>query len=98
MAGVPSGAAPTPSDYLLDLMAFLKSTFSVFTNLPVSKAAAVKEKSTRIVKRAVCVWPSSSHEDRSRVRSDTFKMADVLSYPFKAGFYVQWMSMRIAAC
>ncbi|XP_054656067.1 exocyst complex component 6B [Dunckerocampus dactyliophorus] len=34
MAGVPTGAAPTPSDYLLDLMAFLKSTFSVFTNLP----------------------------------------------------------------
>ncbi|XP_061619928.1 exocyst complex component 6B isoform X1 [Phyllopteryx taeniolatus] len=34
MAGVPSGAAPTPSDYLLDLIAFLKSTFSVFTNLP----------------------------------------------------------------
>nr|XP_057922038.1 exocyst complex component 6B [Doryrhamphus excisus] len=34
MAGVPTGAAPTASDYLLDLMAFLKSTFSVFTNLP----------------------------------------------------------------
>ncbi|XP_037116146.1 exocyst complex component 6B isoform X1 [Syngnathus acus] len=34
MAGVPSGAAPAPSDYLLDLVAFLKSTFSVFTNLP----------------------------------------------------------------
>ncbi|XP_077356155.1 exocyst complex component 6B isoform X2 [Festucalex cinctus] len=34
MAAVPSSAAPMPSDYLLDLMAFLKSTFSVFTNLP----------------------------------------------------------------
>lgn len=28
------------SDYLIDLIAFLKSTFSVFTNLPVSKHAA----------------------------------------------------------
>ncbi|XP_077597850.1 exocyst complex component 6B [Stigmatopora nigra] len=34
MASLPSGTVPTPSDYLLDLMAFLKSTFSVFTNLP----------------------------------------------------------------
>lgn len=28
------------SDYLIDLIAFLKSTFSVFTNLPVSKHRA----------------------------------------------------------
>ncbi|XP_077444159.1 exocyst complex component 6B [Stigmatopora argus] len=34
MASLTGGTAPTPSDYLLDLMAFLKSTFSVFTNLP----------------------------------------------------------------
>nr|XP_061810642.1 exocyst complex component 6B-like isoform X4 [Nerophis lumbriciformis] len=34
MVSLPSGTSPTPSDYLLDLMAFLKSTFSVFTNLP----------------------------------------------------------------
>ncbi|XP_061816568.1 exocyst complex component 6B isoform X2 [Nerophis lumbriciformis] len=34
LVGVPTGDAPMPSDYLLDLVAFLKSTFSVFTNLP----------------------------------------------------------------
>lgn len=34
MAPVPGGGTPEASDYLLDLIAFLKSTFSVFTNLP----------------------------------------------------------------
>ncbi|KAI3376158.1 hypothetical protein L3Q82_016691, partial [Scortum barcoo] len=34
MAAVQEGRAPEPSDYLIDLIAFLKSTFSVFTNLP----------------------------------------------------------------
>uniref|UniRef100_A0A3B5AB59 Exocyst complex component n=1 Tax=Stegastes partitus TaxID=144197 RepID=A0A3B5AB59_9TELE len=36
MAAVQGGGALTASDYLVDLIAFLKSTFSVFTNLPVS--------------------------------------------------------------
>uniref|UniRef100_A0A667ZCQ7 Exocyst complex component n=1 Tax=Myripristis murdjan TaxID=586833 RepID=A0A667ZCQ7_9TELE len=34
IAAVQGGGALTPSDYLIDLIAFLKSTFSVFTNLP----------------------------------------------------------------
>uniref|UniRef100_A0AAQ5ZF36 Exocyst complex component n=1 Tax=Amphiprion ocellaris TaxID=80972 RepID=A0AAQ5ZF36_AMPOC len=34
MAAVQGGGALTASDYLIDLIAFLKSTFSVFTNLP----------------------------------------------------------------
>ncbi|XP_047448190.1 exocyst complex component 6B isoform X5 [Mugil cephalus] len=34
MAAVPGSGSPTASDYLVDLIAFLKSTFSVFTNLP----------------------------------------------------------------
>ncbi|XP_039996509.1 exocyst complex component 6B isoform X5 [Xiphias gladius] len=34
LAAVPVGGTPTASDYLIDLIAFLKSTFSVFTNLP----------------------------------------------------------------
>ncbi|TNN32121.1 Exocyst complex component 6B [Liparis tanakae] len=34
MAPVPGGGTPEASDYLIDLIAFLKSTFSVFTNLP----------------------------------------------------------------
>uniref|UniRef100_A0A672J7S0 Exocyst complex component n=1 Tax=Salarias fasciatus TaxID=181472 RepID=A0A672J7S0_SALFA len=33
-APVPAGGAPAASDYLVDLIAFLRSTFSVFTNLP----------------------------------------------------------------
>lgn len=36
MAPVQSGGTLDASDYLIDLIAFLKSTFSVFTNLPVS--------------------------------------------------------------
>lgn len=36
MAAAPGGGALEASDYLVDLIAFLKSTFSVFTNLPVS--------------------------------------------------------------
>lgn len=36
MAPVPGGGTLEASDYLIDLIAFLKSTFSVFTNLPVS--------------------------------------------------------------
>ncbi|RVE60748.1 hypothetical protein OJAV_G00183750 [Oryzias javanicus] len=34
MAAPPAGGNLSASDYLIDLMAFLKSTFSVFTNLP----------------------------------------------------------------
>ncbi|KAM6895121.1 exocyst complex component 6B isoform 3-T3 [Lycodopsis pacificus] len=34
MAAVPGGGTLEASDYLIDLIAFLKSTFSVFTNLP----------------------------------------------------------------
>ncbi|XP_026018571.1 exocyst complex component 6B isoform X2 [Astatotilapia calliptera] len=34
MAAVPGGENLAASDYLIDLIAFLKSTFSVFTNLP----------------------------------------------------------------
>lgn len=34
LAAVPGGGAPVVSDYLTDLIAFLRSTFSVFTNLP----------------------------------------------------------------
>uniref|UniRef100_A0A665VPV0 Exocyst complex component n=1 Tax=Echeneis naucrates TaxID=173247 RepID=A0A665VPV0_ECHNA len=34
LAAVQGGGALTASDYLIDLIAFLKSTFSVFTNLP----------------------------------------------------------------
>uniref|UniRef100_A0AAQ4RRA4 Exocyst complex component n=1 Tax=Gasterosteus aculeatus aculeatus TaxID=481459 RepID=A0AAQ4RRA4_GASAC len=34
MAAAPGGGALEASDYLVDLIAFLKSTFSVFTNLP----------------------------------------------------------------
>ncbi|XP_068443869.1 exocyst complex component 6B [Clinocottus analis] len=34
MAAVPGGGASGASDYLMDLIAFLNSTFSVFTNLP----------------------------------------------------------------
>ncbi|XP_070785685.1 exocyst complex component 6B isoform X2 [Enoplosus armatus] len=34
MAAVQGGGTPEASDYLIDLIAFLKSTFSVFTNLP----------------------------------------------------------------
>ncbi|XP_044196534.1 exocyst complex component 6B isoform X5 [Thunnus albacares] len=34
MAAVQTSGTPTASDYLIDLIAFLKSTFSVFTNLP----------------------------------------------------------------
>ncbi|KAM9426457.1 exocyst complex component 6B isoform 2-T2 [Pholidichthys leucotaenia] len=34
MAAVPGGGNLAPSDYLVDLIAFLKSTFTVFTNLP----------------------------------------------------------------
>ncbi|XP_068611692.1 exocyst complex component 6B [Brachionichthys hirsutus] len=34
MAAVQGGGTPDTSDYLVDLIAFLKSTFSVFTNLP----------------------------------------------------------------
>ncbi|TMS02239.1 Exocyst complex component 6B, partial [Larimichthys crocea] len=34
MAAVHEGRTLEPSDYLIDLIAFLKSTFSVFTNLP----------------------------------------------------------------
>ncbi|KAM8897263.1 LOW QUALITY PROTEIN: exocyst complex component 6B [Spinachia spinachia] len=34
MAAAPGGGALEPSDYLVDLIAFLNSTFSVFTNLP----------------------------------------------------------------
>lgn len=36
MAGVQEGGTLDTSDYLIDLIAFLRSTFSVFTNLPVS--------------------------------------------------------------
>lgn len=36
MAAPPAGGSLSASDYLIDLIAFLKSTFSVFTNLPVS--------------------------------------------------------------
>nr|XP_020482518.2 exocyst complex component 6B-like [Labrus bergylta] len=36
MAPVPGGGTQDASDYLIDLIAFLRSTFSVFTNLPVS--------------------------------------------------------------
>ena len=36
MAAVQGGGTLDTSDYLIDLIAFLKSTFSVFTNLPVS--------------------------------------------------------------
>ncbi|TKS93020.1 Exocyst complex component 6B [Collichthys lucidus] len=38
MAAVHEGRTLEPSDYLIDLIAFLKSTFSVFTNLPVRNA------------------------------------------------------------
>ncbi|XP_024143134.1 exocyst complex component 6B [Oryzias melastigma] len=34
MAAPPAGGSLSASDYLIDLIAFLKSTFSVFTNLP----------------------------------------------------------------
>uniref|UniRef100_A0AAV2KIB1 Exocyst complex subunit EXOC6/Sec15 C-terminal domain-containing protein n=1 Tax=Knipowitschia caucasica TaxID=637954 RepID=A0AAV2KIB1_KNICA len=34
LAPVPGGGACDVSDYLIDLLAFLRSTFSVFTNLP----------------------------------------------------------------
>ncbi|KAM6959769.1 exocyst complex component 6B isoform 1-T1 [Tautogolabrus adspersus] len=34
MAPVPGGGTQDTSDYLIDLIAFLRSTFSVFTNLP----------------------------------------------------------------
>ncbi|GLD71752.1 exocyst complex component 6B-like isoform X1, partial [Lates japonicus] len=34
LAVVQGGGTLTASDYLIDLIAFLKSTFSVFTNLP----------------------------------------------------------------
>ncbi|KAM7366535.1 hypothetical protein PAMP_015969 [Pampus punctatissimus] len=34
MAAAQTGGAPAASDFLIDLIAFLKSTFSVFTNLP----------------------------------------------------------------
>lgn len=37
MAAAQGGGASDASDYLIDLIAFLKSTFSVFTNLPVSR-------------------------------------------------------------
>lgn len=36
MSAAQDGKNLTTSDYLLDLIAFLRSTFSVFTNLPVS--------------------------------------------------------------
>ncbi len=45
MAAVQGGGTPDTSDYLIDLIAFLKSTFSVFTNLPVS-THTLKGKST----------------------------------------------------
>lgn len=36
LAAVQGGGTLTASDYLIDLIAFLNSTFAVFTNLPVS--------------------------------------------------------------
>ncbi|TKS93021.1 Exocyst complex component 6B [Collichthys lucidus] len=42
MAAVHEGRTLEPSDYLIDLIAFLKSTFSVFTNLPGSPNCSTK--------------------------------------------------------
>lgn len=63
------------SDYLIDLIAFLKSTFSVFTNLPVSKhAAQITNLSLSLCRRAsIRSLNKSSH---------TFMWKKVYLFPF----------------
>lgn len=47
MAAGQGGGTLEASDYLVDLIAFLKSTFSVFTNLPVSTHTHLRAAHTR---------------------------------------------------
>lgn len=75
MAAVPGGENLAASDYLIDLIAFLKSTFSVFTNLPVSKHMNTRTHTTD--------FTALEHQNRGSSHSAQLKKSANLTCKYK---------------
>lgn len=71
------------SDYLIDLITFLKSTFSVFTNLPVSKHAAhITNLSLSLCRRVLSFNGFYNDYDHSTKAVVCYVKEKVCTFPF----------------